>query len=87
MKAKIEITGGIGGNSAIFNKLGNYTDWKKGSFGGFVVYYSTVTEARKSLKDAYKRLKEDEDEFYRQGGISFYQDSLTYDASKAEINY
>lgn len=87
MKATITVKGGIGGNSEIFNKLDGYSDWKKGNYGSYIVQYDTLTKARKSLKYAYKRLKEDEDEFYRQGGISFYQDSLTYDASKAEINY
>lgn len=81
MKAKIEITGGIGGNSAILNKLGNYTDWTKTRFGGFVVYYSTVTEARQDLKSACRKLKQEDRD------ASFYSDSLSYDASRAEIIY
>ena len=87
MKAKIFISGGISGNGTIFQKLRNYTDWNKTRFGGYVVDYASVGEAKQDLKYVFQSILDDYHpepapaELYKGNGY------LRYDASTARIEY
>lgn len=87
MKAKIVITGGIGGNSVILKKLRNYTDWKKFHFGGYIVEYSSVFKAKQDLKDAYNSIIDEYHPDPAPVSIGKSKDRLDYDASTAKIEY
>jgi len=84
MKTYIFINGQTNGNfklktainGGILKKLGN----------NFYIQFKTKKEAKKALKEAFKTLKNDEIDFYNDGGIYTYNDALCYDASTAKIN-
>lgn len=87
MKVNIHITGGIMGNSILESKLWhNRTDSIKMCFGGFLLKFDTKKDAYNCLKLAFNILKDEEYEYYKNGGITYYSKSrLTYDASIARI--
>lgn len=87
MRAEIYIEGGINGNYTILSKLNLYSDYKKGSFNAIIVKYDTITDAKKDLKNVYKKLKEEKKYENSEVHLSFSTSSLRYDASSAEITF
>jgi hypothetical protein len=86
MKAKIQISGQIGGNFTLLNKLNTIDDYKKTMFGGFLINYNTIGEAKKAMKAAYKELKQEcKESNCALPSISKCSEYLSYDASKAKI--
>jgi hypothetical protein len=87
MKAQILITGQISGNYKLLHACNTIdSETNKTMFNGFKIVFNTMREARKAIKNAYKELKKDEPDFYKAGGIGFYNDSLSYDASTAKLS-
>ena len=86
MKSRIEITGQTAGNFRLLRKIKNYEKVNQ-FFNDYTLYYNSIGEARADLKQACKRLTEDEPEFAKEDGIYFYNDTLFYDASKAKLIY
>jgi len=86
MKTVIKISGQISGNFTLKHAVqtSECAD-QKTSFNGFYLFFQTKKQAKDALKNASKELKNDEPDFYKEGGIGFYNDSLSYDASIAEI--
>lgn len=89
MKTTIEITGQVGGNFTLLGALKNYESKRKGMFNGFILEYGTEQQAEKDLQQAFEKLCADEPDMIDEaGGISFYDNTLFYDASKAKLyNY
>ncbi len=85
MKAKIHIHGQVASSYTILRELSAYNEQKQSFPGQLSLYYNTVKEARQDLKDAFKRLKENEPERYADGWISYWREELTYDTAKAEV--
>ena len=86
MKAAIFISGQISGNFRLKNACSTIdSELKKEIFNGFSLHFNTVKEARKAMKEGYKFLKSEEPEFYKEGGINFFNNTLSYDASTAKI--
>ena len=86
MKAQIKISGQIGGNFALLNKLNTWDGYKKTMFGGFLINYKTIGEAKKAMKAAYKELKKEcKDSNCPLPKIAQDASFLSYDASEAEI--
>lgn len=89
MKALIEISGQINGNFTLKNKIercDGSIQTNKTMFNGFRIHFETVEQAKKALKKAYKDLVYDEPEMKNKiAGISLYNETLMYDASKATI--
>ena len=84
MKARIVISGQISGNHTIREKLHGYTKCEKTHFNGFVLYYNTVGDAIKDLRQCWRNLKLDDcngkmDYITRDGKC------LNYDESKATV--
>ena len=85
MKCYIKISGQAMGNGKLWRSLGaNAFEGKDGNYGTRYFLYDTVKDAKIDLMDAYKSLKFDEPDY---GGIEmgFKNESLYYDASKAEL--
>lgn len=90
MKCKIEITGQISGNYTLLRKLGIRSQgYKKGMFNSFSIFYNSVGDAKKDIKEAFQSLKSDEPDYYKNGGISKQSSNsfLDYDASTAKLVY
>jgi len=87
MKAQIIISGQISGNYKLRSACmtNNCEDYRQ-NFNGFKLVFNTMKEARKAIKDGYRWLKSEEPDFYRDGGIGLYKDSLSYDASVAKLS-
>jgi hypothetical protein len=89
MKAQIVITGQIGGNHTISNRIHGSNKKREGMFNSIIYEFDTKREAQKSLAYCWKRLKEDNmltsffDGCYRDSGGRI--EVINYDASKAEI--
>jgi len=79
MKAIIRITGQINGNNKLVNNLGGSVFKRNGMFYSYILYYDTISEAKKAIQYAHKQLKEDGSEKYKDNS------GLSYDASKAVI--
>jgi hypothetical protein len=79
MKAHISISGQINGNF----KLARYIscrDRQNSRFNGFLLFYPSLSEARRGLNSAIKLMKRDDHD------ISYTRDlSISYDASRAVI--
>lgn len=87
MKAQIRITGQISGNFRLKNACMTMDcELSKLMFNGFKLVFRTMKEARQAMKDGYKFLKQEEPDFYHEGGISLYNDQLMYDASMAKLS-
>jgi hypothetical protein len=85
MKAQIYISGAISGNYTLLSQLNN-GNYKESMFNSKIVFFDSVTEAKKAIKNAYKNLCEDEPQIKsKMCKISKSKDntSLYYDASKA----
>jgi hypothetical protein len=88
MKAQIVITGQIGGNHTLSNKIHGSNKKREGRFNSIIYEFNTKREAQKSLAYCWQRLKEDDmlsgfDNCYRDSGGRI--ESISYDSSKAEI--
>jgi len=87
MKAQILISGQISGNFKLRSACSTINSEEHSlPFNGFRIVFNTMSEARKAIKDGYKWLKSEEPDFYKDGGISLYNDCLSYDASRAKLN-
>jgi hypothetical protein len=83
MKATIEISGQINGNSTLKGAIDCY-DVEKTMFYGYRLNFNTKKEAKKALWGAYKFLRSDSEKRHclrYSGGTALY-----YDASKAIIS-
>lgn len=86
MKAQIQISGQIGGNFTLLNKLNTLDGYKKTMFGGFLINYKTIGEAKKAMKAAYKELKQEcKESNCALPSIAKDASFLSYDASEAKI--
>jgi hypothetical protein len=86
MKCTIKITGQLNGNFTIKRKLQNFISSKERIYGRTIILeYETIKKAKEDIRDAYKKLKQEEPDYAKEGGIVFTNDSLTYDASIASI--
>jgi len=85
MKAKITITGQIHGNFTLLRNL-SYDTKQNGMFNSFHLYYNSVADAKKAIREAYHSIKNELDPGNYQV-ISKNKDNTTlyYDASKAEL--
>lgn len=83
MKTYISITGQTNGNSKLKSVI-NGGDLKKLG-NNYYIQYQTKKEAVKELKQAFKQLKENEQDYFKEGGINYSQLFLEYDASTAKI--
>jgi hypothetical protein len=83
MKAKIHITGQIGGNYKLLSKLNNGTK-KEGMFNSFFLTFDSVGEGKKAMREAYKNLKQEE-ELNWHDRLTKDCSVLTYDSSKAVL--
>jgi len=88
MKTEIVITGQIGGNHTLSNKVYGSSRKTNGRFNSIIYEFPTKKEAQKALAYCWKRLKEDNmlestDSCYRDSGGRI--ECINYDASKAEI--
>jgi hypothetical protein len=83
MKASITITGQLGSIHSIKGAMSvNDSQIENLPFGGYVILFSSVTDARKALAEAARNLRaEDQQVHYRYMGSS-----LRYDAGHAIIN-
>lgn len=88
MKAQILISGQISGNFKLRSACSTIdSEIHKEPFNnGFKIVFSTMREARKAMKAGYKWLKSEEPDFYKEGGISLYNNCLSYDASRAKLS-
>jgi|688.fasta_scaffold129893_6 hypothetical protein len=88
MKTTIEITGQISGNHRLLNALNTYqAEYRKLPFYGHVLTFPTRKAARKALWDGYQYLRAAEPEFAKGGMRYSAKTSLSYDASRAVIQY
>ena len=85
MKAKIYISGQIGGNYTIARKLHGYASKKDGMFNSMYFYYDTIGAAKNDLKAAYRAIVQENENSKEIVHLSKDKERLTYDASKAEI--
>jgi hypothetical protein len=83
----IHVTGQISGNFTLARAIDCF-NVKKGNYNSFLMFFDSIKEAKKALKDAFYYLKSEELDFYKNGGIRKDKNNnwLHYDASKAEIN-
>ena len=86
MKATVIISGQISGNFTLKHAVQTFDCEVEKYFNGFMLHFNTMAEARKAMKQAYKELKEEEPDFYKDGGIQLYNDVLSYDASTASLH-
>lgn len=89
MKAQITITGQVGGNTILYNKLGGdgMINKMKGTFNSVIVFYKTKTHAQKALSVAYQSIIAEEPGIKNKiGGVIYGRGNfLAYDASTAII--
>lgn len=87
MKAQIQISGQIGGNFTLLNKLNNsWGGYRKSVLNGFIINYKTIGEAKKAMKVAYKELKQEcKESNCPLPKIAKDATYLSYDASIAKI--
>ena len=87
MKTSIEITGQINGNHRLLNALNDYSaELQKLPYYGYKLTFKTRKAARKAMWEGFRYLVQNEPEFKH--GITYCaKHSLSYDASKAVINY
>ncbi|MBN2661934.1 MAG: hypothetical protein JXR54_11755 [Tannerellaceae bacterium] len=87
MKAQIVISGQIAGNHRLRSACSTIdSEEYKQMFNGYKLVFPNMETAKKALEDACKWLKEEEPDFYEEGGISLYNNILTYDASRAKLS-
>jgi hypothetical protein len=88
MKTSIIISGQISGNLTLHNAISTFeSETKKLNFNNYEIIFPTKGKAIKALSKAFQTLKNDEVDYYKQGGISYQRgSSLSYDASNARIN-
>ncbi|MBK5213381.1 MAG: hypothetical protein JJE55_06950 [Flavobacteriaceae bacterium] len=88
MTTSIIISGQISGNHTLHNAICTYeSETKKLNFNNYEIIFPTKGKAVKALSEAFQTLKNDEVDYYKQGGISYVRGSfLSYDASNAKIN-
>lgn len=86
MKAQITITGQIGGNFKLLNALSNYTTKENGMFNSFHLHYDTIGEAKKAMRNAWKRIKNEDENTTWHDGLTMDMETLSYDASIARLN-
>jgi len=79
MKAIIRVTGQINGNHKLVNNLGGSIFNRNGMFYSYILYYNTISQAKKAIQYAHKQLKEDGSEKYKDNS------GMSYDASRAQI--
>jgi hypothetical protein len=84
MKAKIQITGQIGGNYKLLSKLNNGTK-KEGMFNSFFLTFDSVGEGKKAMKEAWKSIKSEDDNLHWSNGLINNCTQLIYDSSKAVL--
>lgn len=87
MKTVIEISGQIGGNFTLLNRLSN-GNFQKTNFNGFLIEFSTKKDAINQIREAYNCLcREEPEQKNRLSGIRTNKSRtvLLYDASKAII--
>jgi len=85
MKTIIKITGQIQGNFRLLTHLQRDAEKVEHFFTDHILTFRTKREAVKALRQANKRLRSLEPDFYREGVRYFPGWQLLYDASKAEI--
>lgn len=87
MKTSIYISGQISGNHRLVNAIATYDcERRSAGFNNYFIDFPTKKAAKKALWDGYKSLRQGEPEYARNGGIRYSkQGSLSYDASRAEI--
>lgn len=86
MTQTVTITGQISGNRRLLDAISTIdSKYESISFNGFQVTYPTKAAAKKALWYAYKYLVSQEPDFKSMIKYSKYG-SLSYDASRAEIN-
>lgn len=85
MKASIHISGQIGGNFKLLSKLNNGTK-RNGAFNSFYVYFESITEAKKYMRNAWRELKKEREQPSWHDGLSRDATFLSYDASKAILS-
>lgn len=85
MKAQISITGQIHGNFVLLNNL-SYESKTNGMFNSYCLYYDSVKDAKKAIKEAYHSIRQelDPDNY---GVVCKSRDNsfLSYDASRATV--
>lgn len=86
MKTEIIITGQPQGNYTLKSALNSVNCEVKKHFQDYTIIFNTKKEAKEALKNAFIQLKNEEYDYYRDGGIDLYNDTLTYDASRAYIS-
>lgn len=87
MKTSIIITGQISGNFKLRQACWcEFPMEIKLPFGNIELEYRTKKDAIYALQKAFKELKDDEYDFYKDGGIVYLRGySLAYDASIAKL--
>jgi hypothetical protein len=85
MKAQIHITGQISGNFTLLRKLNNGTK-VDGMFNSFHLYFESVGEAKKAMRQAWKSIKSEDDSLTWHDGLSKDCERLNYDASTAILS-
>jgi hypothetical protein len=84
MKAQIRITGQISGNFQLRSALDNGTS-TNGMFNSFTIYFDTINEAKKAIREGWSYLKRANDELPWNSSKSTNNTSIRWDASKAEL--
>ena len=85
MRTSIFISGQINGNYTLKGAICGFEEEKRTMFNGFELKFKTKKEAKKSLWEAFKYLRQDKQDAnasmlsYSKYGV------LSYDASKAKI--
>ena len=87
MKTIIWITGQPNGNSTLKNALVASGECEvKKHFADYKLIFETKKEAVNALSKSFQKLKQEESEFYKKDGITYFRgERLVYDASKAVI--
>ena len=84
MKSRIRISGQINSVSTLRNYLFGWNETKKGQFYTCYLYYDTVKEAKKAIREAWRYLKQDcanpETDYMTRDA-----EYITYDAATAEL--
>ena len=86
MKAQIHITGQIGGNFKLLNKISNcYSTTEKGMFNSFYLNFDSIGEAKKAMKKAWQSIKSEDENTNWHDGLNKDFTTLSYDASQAQL--
>lgn len=88
MSTDILIKGQPSSRSVLKNAVGKcLLDYDCNIYSAFIVFkYKTKKDAIKALSIAFQTLKEEEPEYYKEGGITYLRGVvLNYDAGKARI--